>query len=84
MIGVVCDAELVKLTRMGSLDMQAPESGALALLKKLRGSSKPSSETGEKKNANVTPVTKNIKIYSRQSSRLEGLVFGDAILVRGY
>ena len=49
MIGVVCDADLVRLTRMGSLDMQAPESGAVALLKKLRGSSKPSSETGEKK-----------------------------------
>jgi hypothetical protein len=27
MIGVVCDAELVKLTRMGALDMQAPDRG---------------------------------------------------------
>ena len=61
MIGVVCDAELVKLTRMGSLDMQAPESGALALLKKLRGSSKPSSETGEKKMRMLRRLPKILK-----------------------
>ena len=61
MIGVVCDAELVKLTRMGSLDMNAPESGALALLKKLRGSSKPSSETGEKKMRMLRRLPKILK-----------------------
>ena len=61
MIGVVCDAELVKLTRMGSLDMKAPESGALALLKKLRGSSKPSSETGEKKMRMLRRLPKILK-----------------------
>ena len=61
MIGVVCDADLVKLTRMGSLDMQAPESGALALLKKLRGSSKPSSETGEKKMRMLRRLPKILK-----------------------
>ena len=61
MIGVVCDADLVKLTRMGSLDMQAPESGAVALLKKLRGSSKPSSETGEKKMRMLRRLPKILK-----------------------
>ena len=61
MIGVVCDAELVKLTRMGALDMQAPESGALALLKRLRGSSKPSSETGEKKMRMLRRLPKILK-----------------------
>jgi len=60
-IGVVCDADLVKLTRMGSLDMQAPESGAVALLKKLRGSSKPSSETGEKKMRMLRRLPKILK-----------------------
>ncbi len=48
MIGVVADASVVKLTKMGSLDMMAPASGMMALLKKLRGSSKPSSNSGEK------------------------------------
>ena len=61
MIGVVCDAELVKLTRMGALDMQAPDRGALALLKKLRGSSKPSSETGEKKMRMLRRLPKILK-----------------------
>ena len=36
------------------------------------------------KNANAAPVTKNIKIYSWQSPRFKGLVFGNAILARGY
>ena len=38
-VGIICDAALVKQTRMGSLDMHAPESGTMALLKRLRGSS---------------------------------------------
>ena len=48
MIGVVADPAIVKLTRMGSLDMTAPASGLMALMKKLRGSSKPSSNSGER------------------------------------
>ena len=46
MIGVISDAAIVKLTRMGSLDMSAPQSNAMSLLKRLRVSSKPSTETG--------------------------------------
>ena len=42
MVGVIADPAIVKLTRMGDLDMTKPASGAMALLKKLRGSSKPS------------------------------------------
>ena len=49
MIGIIADARIVKLTRMGALDMAAPSSGALKLLRRLRGSSKPSSETGQRK-----------------------------------
>ena len=49
MIAVISDASIVKLTKMGSLDMGAPQSGAMKLLKKLRGSAKPSTETGQKK-----------------------------------
>lgn len=46
MIGIVADAQIVKLTRMGTLDMGAPASATGKLLKKLRGSSKPSSQSG--------------------------------------
>ncbi|PJI85899.1 cobaltochelatase CobN subunit [Yoonia maricola] len=49
MIGMIADAQVVKLTRMGDLDMAKPASGAMALLKKLRGSGKPSTESGAKK-----------------------------------
>ncbi|MEM1066834.1 MAG: magnesium chelatase subunit H [Pseudomonadota bacterium] len=48
MIGVIADPQIVKLTRMGELDMAKPASGAMALLKRLRGSSKPSASSGEK------------------------------------
>ncbi|MEM9765017.1 MAG: cobaltochelatase subunit CobN, partial [Pseudomonadota bacterium] len=49
MIGVIADASIVKLTRMGSLDMMSPEKGAMKLMKRLRGSSKPSSSNGADK-----------------------------------
>ena len=49
MVGMIADAQVVKLTRMGDLDMGKPASGAMALLKKLRGSGKPSTESGAKK-----------------------------------
>ncbi|KUF10034.1 magnesium chelatase subunit H [Pseudoponticoccus marisrubri] len=49
MIGMIADAQIVRLTRMGTLDMSAPTSGTMKLLKKLRGSSKPSTESGAQK-----------------------------------
>jgi magnesium chelatase subunit H len=49
MIGVIADAQIVRLTRMGTLDMSKPASGAMKLIKKLRGTSKPSTESGESK-----------------------------------
>ncbi|WP_370647488.1 magnesium chelatase subunit H [Polymorphobacter sp. PAMC 29334] len=41
MVGVMSDAAVVKLTRLGAYRMDKPAKGPLALLKKLRGSSKP-------------------------------------------
>ena len=41
MVGVMSDAQVVKLTRLGDYRMDKPAKGPLALLKKLRGSSKP-------------------------------------------
>ncbi len=47
-VGVIADPAIVKLTRMGDLDMSKPASGAMALLKKLRGTKSPSASSGEK------------------------------------
>ncbi|ETX14994.1 magnesium chelatase [Roseivivax halodurans JCM 10272] len=49
LVAMIADAQIVKLTRMGSLDMGVPQSGMGALMKRLRGSSKPSTESGARK-----------------------------------
>ncbi|MCM2562058.1 magnesium chelatase subunit H [Lutimaribacter sp. EGI FJ00015] len=49
MIGVIADAEIIKLTKLGRLDMSQPASGMMKLMKKLRGGSKPNSDSGEKR-----------------------------------
>jgi magnesium chelatase subunit H len=46
MIGLMSGSEVVKLTRLGGYRMDAPAKGPLALLKKLRGSSKPGADSG--------------------------------------
>ena len=47
-VGVIADPAIVKLTKMGDLDMSKPASGAMAFLKKLRGSGPPSASSGAK------------------------------------
>ncbi len=47
-VGLMADPQVVKLTRMGDLDMSKPASGAMALLKKLRGSKEQSAASGER------------------------------------
>ncbi|MEM8571216.1 MAG: magnesium chelatase subunit H [Pseudomonadota bacterium] len=46
MVCFMAASEIVSLTRLGSLDMSQPASGALKLLKRLKGSKKPSAESG--------------------------------------
>ncbi len=46
MLGLMSGGEIVKLTRMGAYRMDKPASGPLALLKRLRGSSKPGASSG--------------------------------------
>ncbi|MCR9124850.1 MAG: magnesium chelatase subunit H [Rhodobacteraceae bacterium] len=70
MIGVVADAAIVKLTRMGSLDMMAPASGAMKLMKKLRGSSKPSSNSGQKNMALLRRLPKILRYIPGKSQDL--------------
>lgn len=52
MVCAMCAAEVMKLTRMGKFDMSAPATGAMALLKRLRGkTTHSSSEQGVKSGA---------------------------------
>ena len=60
-IGVIADPQIVKLTRMGDLDMAKPASGAMALLKKLRGTKAPSASSGEKQMAMLRRLPKILK-----------------------
>ena len=47
-IGVIADSAIVKLTKMGDLDMSKPASATMAMLKKLKPSAKTSANSGEK------------------------------------
>ena len=46
MVGLMSAGDIVKLTRLGGYRMDKPAKGPLALLKKLRGSSKPGASSG--------------------------------------
>jgi magnesium chelatase subunit H len=46
MLGLMSGAEIVKLTRLGGYRMDKPATGAMALLKRLRGSGKPGASSG--------------------------------------
>ncbi len=47
-LGLIADSSIVKLTRMGDLDMSKPASATMAMLKKLKPSAKTSANSGEK------------------------------------
>ncbi|MGB8814649.1 MAG: magnesium chelatase subunit H [Paracoccaceae bacterium] len=47
-VGLIADSAIVKLTKMGDLDMAKPASAAMALLKKLKPTAKTSANSGEK------------------------------------
>ena len=70
MIGVIADASIVKLTRMGSLDMMKPASGTMQLMQKLRGSSKPSSSSGAQKMAMLRRLPKILRFIPGKSQDL--------------
>ena len=70
MIGVICDASLVKLTKMGALDMGSPQSSTMSLLKRLRGSSKPGVESGAKKMRMLRRLPKILKFIPGKAQDL--------------
>jgi magnesium chelatase subunit H len=46
MVCLISGAEVVRLTRLGRLDMAQPATGMMALMKKLRGAKKPGASSG--------------------------------------
>jgi magnesium chelatase subunit H len=70
MIGVISDAQIISLTKMGSLDMSKPASGAMAFMKKLRGSNKPSGASGEKQMKMLRRLPKILKFIPGKSQDL--------------
>lgn len=61
MVGAMSGAEIVKLTRMGKLTMGGELKGPMALLKKLRGSSKPGKSSGAKQMKTLRRLPKILK-----------------------
>ncbi|MFK7755031.1 MAG: magnesium chelatase subunit H [Sedimentitalea sp.] len=70
LVGVISDAQIVKLTKMGDLDMSKPASGAMALMKKLRGSGKPSGASGAKQMKMLRRLPKILKLIPGKAQDL--------------
>ncbi|MFN4101607.1 MAG: cobaltochelatase subunit CobN, partial [Pararhodobacter sp.] len=61
-VGVIADPKIVRLTKMGDLDMTKPASGMAALMKKLRGKREgASSQSGEKQMAMLRRLPKILR-----------------------
>ncbi len=69
-VGLIADSAIVKLTRMGDLDMSKPASGAMGLLKKLRGSGKPSGASGAKQMKMLRRLPKLLALIPGKSQDL--------------
>jgi magnesium chelatase subunit H len=70
-VGMIADPAIVKLTRMGDLDMSKPASGPMALLKKLRGSNKElSANNGESQMKMLRTLPKMLKFIPGKAQDL--------------
>lgn len=70
LVGVIADTAIVKLTKMGDLDMSKPQSAAMTLLKSLRGSSKPSASSGAKQMKTLRRLPKILRLIPGKSQDL--------------
>ena len=61
-LGMIAETSIVKLTKIGDLDMAKPSSAAVNLLKKLRGSSKPGAGSGAKQMKTLRRLPKILKL----------------------
>ena len=60
-LGLIADGAIVRLTKMGDLDMSRPASGAMALLKKLKPQARTSANSGEKQMAMLRRLPKILR-----------------------
>ncbi|MEI6098055.1 MAG: magnesium chelatase subunit H [Alphaproteobacteria bacterium] len=60
-IGIIADGAIVKLTKMGDLDMSKPASATMAMLKKLKPSAKTSANSGEKQMSMLRSLPKVLR-----------------------
>ncbi|MGB0497145.1 MAG: magnesium chelatase subunit H [Rubricella sp.] len=69
-VGCVSAQEIVRLTKLGDLDMTQPSTGLVGLLKKLRGSKKPSASSGEKQMAILRRLPKILRFIPGKAQDL--------------
>jgi magnesium chelatase subunit H len=70
MINVISDNDIVKLTKMGELDMSKPASGAMALLKKLRPKPAKNGQSGKSKMKTLRRLPKILRLIPGKSQDL--------------
>ncbi|MBV0914204.1 magnesium chelatase subunit H [Anianabacter salinae] len=70
MIGIIADPQIVQLTKMGDLDMSKPATGISKLMKKLRGSAKPSAASGEKQMTMLRRLPKILRFIPGKAQNL--------------
>jgi magnesium chelatase subunit H len=70
MVGLIADSSIVKLTRMGDLDMMKPASAAMQLLKSLKPSSKPSATSGAKTMKTLKRLPKILRLIPGKAQDL--------------
>lgn len=69
-VGMVADPQIVRLTKMGDLDMTKPASGPMALLKKLRGKSQAEGGSAEKQMTMLRRIPKMLKFVPGKAQDL--------------
>ena len=69
-VGVIADSQIVKLTKMGDLDMSKPASAAMALLKKLKPTAKTSANSGERQMAMLRRLPKILRFIPGKAQDL--------------
>ncbi|MGL6209739.1 MAG: cobaltochelatase subunit CobN, partial [Paracoccaceae bacterium] len=69
-VGIIADAQITKLTRMGDLDMGKPASGLMALLKKLKPKSGNSAASGERQMSMLRRIPKILRFIPGKAQDL--------------
>jgi len=70
MLGLVADPTIVRLTRMGDLDMTKPASAAMQLLKSLKPKMKPGAQSGEKTMKTLRRLPKILRLIPGKAQDL--------------